>query len=281
MFVGTNNGGIFRSRDGGSTWTQSLSCAEIPARAITSIQIHPKSVDTVVVTVASSGVQNSGVDLVTGQDLPYRHVFRSRDMGNTWEDIDGGALPNVVFYAAAYETHPPYRLFVAGDVGVWAETKGKWRNVSGNLPSVVVSDLVYHHKDRTLTAATYGRGVWRIRPGSWANVMAPVGPDPEPVTIVAGLRVDLRKPRPIPLTPPDGMVVDTASVQTLVTLPPVPGALGYQLEFVAADGSSSVFTSPTPEIKLSRMGNGKWRVWAVLPDGLRSAASQWRSITYR
>jgi len=50
-----------------------------------------------VVTVASSGVLSSGVKLQTGEDLPYRHVFRSRDMGNTWEDIDGGALPNVVF----------------------------------------------------------------------------------------------------------------------------------------------------------------------------------------
>lgn len=281
MFVGTTRGGIFRSRDGGSTWTQSLSCAEIPARAITSIQIHPRFVDTVVVTVASSGVQNSGVDLLWGKDLPYRHVFRSRDMGNTWEDIDGGALPNVVFYAATYETHPPYRLFVAGDVGVWAEIQGKWRNVSGNLPNVVVSDLVYHHKDRTLTAATYGRGIWRMRPGNWSNVLAPVGPGPEPVTIAAGLRVDLRIPSPIPLIPPDGMVVDTSTEQTLVTLPPVPGALGYQLEFVAADGSQSGFTSLAPEIKLPRMGNGKWRVWAILPDGLRTAASQWRSITYR
>ena len=101
--------------------------------------------------------------IARGLDLPYRHVFCSRDMGTTWEDIDGGALPNVVFYAAAYETHTPYRLFVPGDTGVWALTQGKWLNISGNLSSVVVSDLVYHHRSRTLTAATYGRGVWRIR----------------------------------------------------------------------------------------------------------------------
>ena len=281
MFVGTTRGGIFRSQDGGSTWTQSLSCAEIPARAITSIQVHPKFVDTVVVTVASSGIQNSGVELMTGKDLPYRHVFRSRDMGNTWDDIDGGALPNVVFYAAAYETHPPYRLFVAGDAGVWAEIKGKWQNVSGNLPNVVVSDLVYHHKDRTLTAATYGRGVWRMRPGRRVAAATEAGPAPEQITFAVGLRVDPLVSPPIPLMPPDGMIMDTYSEQTLVTLQPVPGAVGYQLEFVAADGSSTGYTSTTPEIEISRMGDGKWRVWAILPDGLRSAASQWRSLTYR
>jgi len=281
MFVGTTRGGIFRSRDGGNTWSQSLSCADIPARAITSIQSHPKFAAALVVTMASTGIQSSGVRLLTGEDLPYHHVFRSQDMGNTWEDIDGGALPNVVFYAAAYETHPPYRLFVAGDTGVWTEMEGKWLNISGNLPSVVVSDLVYHHKDRTLTAATYGRGVWRMRPGNPVTPAVAAGPTPERIAMAIGLRLDLRVAAPVPLTPSDAFVVDTTSPQTLVTLPPVPDALGYQLEFVAADGSHYGFTSITPRIQLPRMGNGKWRVWAVLPDGLRSAASEWRSITYR
>jgi photosystem II stability/assembly factor-like uncharacterized protein len=281
MFVGTTRGGIFRSRDGGLTWSQTLSCAEIPARPITSIQTHPKFAATVVVTVASTGIRSSGVQLQTGDDLPYRHVFRSRDMGNTWEDIDGGALPNVVFYAAAYETHHPYRLFVAGDAGVWVETDGKWLNFSGNLPNVVVSDLVYHHKDRTLTAATYGRGVWRMRPGSLVTPAATTGLVPEQIAIASGLRVDPRVAAPVPLTPPDGVVLDNPGQQTLVTLPPVPGALGYQLEFIAAEGFNFGTSSITPEIQLPGVGNGKWRVWAVFPDGLRSAASEWRRIGYR
>jgi hypothetical protein len=35
-----------------------------------------------------------------------------------------------------------------------------WFNISGNLPNVVVTDLVYHRKSRSLVAATYGRGIW-------------------------------------------------------------------------------------------------------------------------
>src|SRR5450755_101241 len=69
--------------------------------------------------------------------------------------------------------------------------------------------------------------------------------------------------------------------QTLVTLQPVPGALGYQLEFGADEGFNFGASSTTPEIQLPGMGNGKWRIWAVFPNGLRSAASEWRSITYR
>ena len=282
MFVGTTGGGIFRSRDGGLTWSQSLSAVDIPARAITSIETHPKFPSTVVVTVASSGVQCSGVNLTTGEDLPYRHVFRSPDTGDTWEDIDGGALPNVVFYAAAYQTHPPYQLFVAGDTGVWAGIEGGWLDISGNLPSVVVSDLVYHHQDRTLTAATYGRGIWRIRPGIVARQAAAGGPPPEQIAIAAGLRVDPSVAAPAPLTPADGAVIDVFPRKTPVTVQPVPGALGYQVEFAPKGAPSFGASSTTPEMEFEApgVGSGEWRVWAILPDGLRSAASAWRGITY-
>jgi photosystem II stability/assembly factor-like uncharacterized protein len=281
MFVGTTGGGIFRSQDGGLRWSQNLSCIDIPARAITSIETHPKFPATVVVTVASTGILSSGVQLLTGADLPYSHVFRSQDMGNTWEDIDGGELPNVVFYAAAYQSVPPYGLFVGGDVGVWAETEGGWLNISGNLPCVVVSDLVYHHKDGTLMAATYGRGVWRMRPGS-VVMRAAAGPPQEQIAIAAGLRVEPSVAAPVPLTPADGAVIDDPLRKTLVTVQPVPGALGYQVEFAPVEAFSLGTSSTTHEIVFQSPDSrgGKWRVWAILPDGLRSAASGWRSVTY-
>jgi photosystem II stability/assembly factor-like uncharacterized protein len=282
MFVGTTGGGIFRSRDGGLTWSQTLSGIDIPARAITSIATHPKVLRTVMATVASTGVLSSGVQLRTGASLAYSHVFRSQDAGDTWADIDAGKLPNVVFYAAAYETHPPYRLFVGGDVGVWAELETGWLNISGNLPSVVVSDLVYHHQDGTLTAATYGRGVWRMRPGN-LQMPAPADacPPPEQILMAAGLRVDPSVGAPVPLTPADGASIDVFPRKTLVTVQPVSGALGYQVEF-ASEGMSMGASSTTTQVQFETpgMGDYTWRVWAILPDGLRSAASAWRKITY-
>jgi photosystem II stability/assembly factor-like uncharacterized protein len=95
------------------------------------------------------------------------HVFRSADGGLTWEDIDGGQLPDTSYNAILFETHQPYRVFVGGDCGVWMldHAQGsRWQNVSGNLPSVIVSDLAYHHNDRLLFAATHGRGIWRLQP---------------------------------------------------------------------------------------------------------------------
>ena len=95
MYVGTTKGGIFRSADGGATWCENLAGPDIPARAITSIRSHPALASTVVVTVASTGVSNSGVRLSTGEYLPYGHVFRSNNAGATWDDLGVDALPNV------------------------------------------------------------------------------------------------------------------------------------------------------------------------------------------
>jgi hypothetical protein len=202
-------------------------------------------------------------------------------MGDTWTDIDQGKLPNVVFYAAAYQTKPPYRLFVGGDVGVWALMPNGWLNISGNLPSAVVSDLVYHDKDRTLTAATYGRGIWRIKPANLAAPGVVASASQEQIELATGLRVDPTVSAPLQLAPADATTIDDPLRKTVVTVQTIPGALGYEVELAVQDTSVG-FSSRTPEIAFQGFSEGatRWRVWAILPDGLRSPASPWRSIAY-
>jgi ligand-binding sensor domain-containing protein len=59
----------------------------------------------------------------------------------------------------------PRRLYVATDAGVFVsrDSGRSWMNMRANLPNVNVVDLVFHEKDRTLSAATYGRSLWRAR----------------------------------------------------------------------------------------------------------------------
>jgi photosystem II stability/assembly factor-like uncharacterized protein len=150
VLVGTRRGGFFRSFDDGRTWSGDLSGPEIPARVITRIETHPHKASRVVVTLGGSGDAN----------LP--HVLLSEDGGLTWKAIDTTEMPGVAYHSAAFETHEPYRLFVSNDCGVWMTADlANWTDVSGALPNAMISDLVYHHRDRTLTAATYGRGIWR------------------------------------------------------------------------------------------------------------------------
>jgi len=87
----------------------------------------------------------------------------------------------------------------------------------------------------------------------------------------------------VPLTPADGAVFDASARKMVVTLmQPVPGALGYQVQVAIADGTCFGASSTTHEIEFEAlsMGSYTWRVWAIFPDGLRSAASEWRNVTY-
>ena len=69
------------------------------------------------------------------------------------------------FHSLACRRAHPSRVYACCDVGVFvSEDEGAtWADLTGNLPTVMVVDLVYHEADRTLTAATYGRSVWRLR----------------------------------------------------------------------------------------------------------------------
>ena len=149
IYAGTESGGFFRSEDGGLSWSPNSAGPEIPGFGITRIECHPRKADVIYITVAKWLVS---------------HLFRSDDGGRTWVDLDGGKLPDAPYHAVVMRTDEPECVFVGGDAGVFASTDGgkTWGNFTGNLPPVLVTDLVYHEQDGTLTAATYGRGIWRI-----------------------------------------------------------------------------------------------------------------------
>jgi len=85
VYVGTENGGFFRSRDGGETWSANLASATLPGHSITRIDSTAKlGADFVFITVANFG---------------HSHVFCSKDGGKTWEDVDKKQLPDVPHHA--------------------------------------------------------------------------------------------------------------------------------------------------------------------------------------
>ena len=171
VWAGTRNGALFRSLDDGETWSGDLSGPEIPSRVITRIESHPRKASRLVVTVGGTGLfprtmararRHGPADLTIGAEN-IAHVFLSDDGGFSWRPIDTPAMPDVAYHAAVFETHEPYRLFVANDCGVWmTEDFAVWTDISTTLPNAMISDLVYHHRNRCLIAATYGRGIWRV-----------------------------------------------------------------------------------------------------------------------
>ncbi|MFN0106972.1 MAG: WD40/YVTN/BNR-like repeat-containing protein [Bryobacteraceae bacterium] len=280
VFVGTTEGRIYRSRNGGLSWSGDLAGPEIPRRLITQIEVHPENAAIVVCTVAASGAPAAALD---GDDRPFAHVFRSSDGGDTWEDIDRGALPNVVYNGLAFETHPPFRIFVGGDAGVWVLQDGRFLNINGVLPNVIVSDLIYHHKDRMLFAATYGRGIWRLPLAASHVFEAEPNSDIVDAPIpAAGLVREIRVPAPKPLSPANEAKIDTFPRDTVLRWKPVPDAIGYMVEIVYNQRFFSHETTREPTLKFEgdSMGDAIWRVWAILPNSRRTVASTARRIHY-
>ena len=206
-------------------------------------------------------------------------MFESDDMGITWRPLDG--LPDVVYNALAFETREPYRLFVGGDSGVWMHDGTRWASVAGNMPNVVVSDLIFHHDDQILTAATFGRGIWRLRVHEPFPIFPPLDRSVAPDNpLAAGLMRDASVPAPQLVSPEDGEHFHVSRITTLIWLP-VPGAIGYTVD-VAIDGVDRSYSSELPALTFDPGTDGAatWRVWAILPDSRRSPGSATRSIRY-
>ncbi len=150
IYIGTENGGFFRTLDGGASWSANLATGTLPGIMITRIETAPSDPREVILTVANFG--NS-------------HVFRSTDSGSSWTDIDGGKLPDVPHHALLIRPDAPTELYVCNDAGVYLTKDAglTWLNATGNLPNVMVVDLVYQTATKSLIAATYGRSIWQVR----------------------------------------------------------------------------------------------------------------------
>lgn len=158
VYAGTEKGCFYRSLHDGDpgSWSGNLAGPHLPGRIITRVESRPRRAEVVLVTVgtvAEPGNRN------------FSHVFRSTDGGLSWTDVDRGRLPNVPHQAIAFRGDAPDCVFIASDCGVYysPDLGDTWWNATGSLPSVQISDLVYHDHDRTLIAATDGRGLWRLQ----------------------------------------------------------------------------------------------------------------------
>ncbi|MFN7925146.1 MAG: hypothetical protein U0Q16_33925 [Bryobacteraceae bacterium] len=173
VYAATEEGGVFRSTDAGNSWSENLAGPELPRRVITGIQAHPDDESHVLLTFAAVpdhapwGAPDAKDEFVFEK---YAHVYASLDGGLTWTSADPKQqCPDVPHHGLAFETRPPYRVFVANDAGVWAGSWDEtlknyhWENFTGNLPRQMVTDVVYHAGTHSLTASTYGRGIWRLQ----------------------------------------------------------------------------------------------------------------------
>lgn len=159
IYTGSSRGELWMTTDGGTTWTQiNTGTISLPDRVITAINVHPTNPSEILVGVSGTG---------TG------HLWRCTNTlagaTRTWQNRSGSgatALPDIPLNAIVRDPDSVNTLYVGTDVGVFRSTNmgGNWSNATGALgmPIMHVNDLKVVAATRSLYAATYARGIWRL-----------------------------------------------------------------------------------------------------------------------
>ena len=103
--------------------------------------------------------------ITTDGDYENKGVFKTTDGGLTWTDITGN-FPVATEYPediVHQGNHPLNPIYVSTDLGVYRldDSSPDWQPFMQTLPNTKVEDLEINLDDQSITAATYGRGLWR------------------------------------------------------------------------------------------------------------------------
>ena len=151
IWVGSDDGLIHVTRDGGKHWTN-VTPKEMPEWIqINSIEASPHDAQTAY----------AAATMYKWDDFrPY--LFVTHDTGKTWMAIDHG-IPDHSFTRVVREDPNHAGLLVAGtETGMFISFNGglEWQPFQLNLPVVPVTDLAFHKRERELVVATQGRAFW-------------------------------------------------------------------------------------------------------------------------
>jgi photosystem II stability/assembly factor-like uncharacterized protein len=159
IWVGTDDGNIQLTRDGGKTWTNVG--GNVPGL--------PKNswVSWVQASNFNPGTAYAAFDRHTFGDMaPY--VFKTTDFGKTWTPLVTAQDPKTVrgyAHVIKEDLLKPDLLFVGTEFGLWISIDGgkSWAQFKGdNFPAVAVRDLAIHPRDNDLILGTHGRGIWIV-----------------------------------------------------------------------------------------------------------------------
>ncbi|GAB5552636.1 MAG: hypothetical protein Sapg2KO_22270 [Saprospiraceae bacterium] len=153
IWVGTDDGNVQLTRDGGKSWTKLNDRIKgLPAFAWVS-KIHASEHD--------AGTAFVTVDQHRMDDFTP-HAFMTTDYGRTWTKISNGLPQDDYVKVVRQDPINPNMLYAGMEHGIFASwDKGKsWTKINNNLPNVSVRDLRIQARDRDLIVGTHGRGAW-------------------------------------------------------------------------------------------------------------------------
>lgn len=151
IWVGTDDGNLQMTKDGGKTWTKkNAGLRGLPANTwVSSIEVSSHDKNVVFATFDNHAM---------GDMKPY--VYMSKDGGTTWVSL---ATSDITGYAHKIKQDPVNRelLFLGTELGLFlSRDMGKtWIRFQANVPPVAVRDIAIHTGTNDLVLGTHGRGI--------------------------------------------------------------------------------------------------------------------------
>lgn len=152
LLVGTDDGLIQITTDGGTQWTKVDNIPGVPERSY----VHQ--------IIASLHDRNTAYVVFNhhryGDFHPY--VFKTTDLGKTWKAIHSNLPVRGSIYSIAEDHVNSNLLFVGSEFGVFFTIDGgmKWIQLKSGLPTIAVRDIEIQRRENDLVLATFGRGFY-------------------------------------------------------------------------------------------------------------------------
>jgi photosystem II stability/assembly factor-like uncharacterized protein len=151
IWVGTDDGVVQVTRDGGKTWANVTPKGAPEWGRLQQIEVSPFSPDTAYVAIDLHEMDNQ---------TPF--LFKTHDYGKTWTAITNGVRPNESARVVREDPNKKGFLVLGTDTGLYFshDDGGHWTPLKGNFPTVPVYDIRFHKQQRDLIVATHGRGLF-------------------------------------------------------------------------------------------------------------------------
>ncbi|WP_299123828.1 hypothetical protein [uncultured Winogradskyella sp.] len=152
LWVGTDDGRIHYTQDGGKTWNDVSKIKSLPEGSwIAQIKASNK---------------NKGEALLIANDYrrfnynPY--AYRTKNYGKTWERIVDESDVQSYTLAIVEDIAEPNLMFLGTDDGLYVSINAgeKWTKWTEGFPTTSVKDLVIQPREHDLVIGTFGRAAW-------------------------------------------------------------------------------------------------------------------------
>ncbi|WP_275227284.1 WD40/YVTN/BNR-like repeat-containing protein [Novosphingobium album (ex Liu et al. 2023)] len=149
IWVGTDDGLIQLTRDGGQNWSNITPAAMPEWGTVDMVEPHPHKAGTAYIAVERHKL---------GDNTPY--AFRTDDYGKSWVSITKGLPADAYVHVVRADPERDGLLYAGTESGIFfsLDDGASWKPLKQNMPRVPVHDLVVHDGD--IAVATHGRSFW-------------------------------------------------------------------------------------------------------------------------